>query len=84
MGMNRLDMFKKIVLDYYHSNVDGGNVVTEENVFIVWSCKTLQNYKAIIAVAFKDERLFEVTYDGDKCRTYLDVYEKKDKVVISG
>lgn len=82
--MNRIDEFKKIILGYYHENVEGGDVVTEENVFVVWSCKTLQNYKAIIAVAFKDERLFEVTYDGDKCRTYLDVYEKKDKAIISG
>jgi hypothetical protein len=82
--MSRLDVFKKIVLDYYHENVEGGKTVTEDNVFVVWSCKTLQNYKAIIAVAFADERLFEITYNGDKCETYVDVYEKKDKRVIAG
>ena len=82
--MNRLEVFKTAVLDYYHKNVEKGKKVTLDNVFVVWSCKTLQNYKAIIAVAFADERLFELTYNGDKCETYIDVYVKKDKVTILG
>ena len=82
--MSRIDIFKKLVLNYYHENVAGGRTVTEDDVFVVWSCKTLQNFKAIIAVSFADERLFEVTYNGDKCETYLDVYEKKGKHIIGG
>ena len=82
--MSRLDVCKGVVLDYYHKNVEGGEKVTLDDVFVVWSCKTLQNYKVIVAVAFADERLFELTYNGDKCETYVDVYEKKDKVTIAG
>lgn len=82
--MDRLDVFKKIVLDYYHNNVEGAENLTEDKVFIVWSCKTIQNYKAIMGAFFGDERLFEVTYNGNKCETYLDVYEKKDKVIVRG
>lgn len=50
--------------------------------FIVWSCKTLQNNKAILSINQSDNKLFEFTYNGDKKEVYIDIYEKKSNKVI--
>lgn len=46
------------------------------DVFTVWQCKTLQNWKGIFGCDL-DNRLFEVTYNGDKKEYYIDCYEKQ-------
>ena len=51
-------------------------------MFVVWSCKTLQNWKAIVGGTDIKE-LIEVTYNGDKDEAYVDVYDKKLNVAIS-
>ena len=53
-----------------------------EDIFIVWSCKTLQNWKMILSAPFKGAPLVEVTYNGDKKETYIDVYQKLENVCI--
>lgn len=53
-----------------------------DQIFIVWSCKTLQNWKMILSAPFKDAPLVEVTYNGDKKETYIDVYRKLENVCI--
>lgn len=60
------------------------NFVGDENAepFLVWSCKTLQNWKAIFAYPQK-RMLFEATWDGDKNRMYVDVYKKEYNVVLT-
>lgn len=56
---------------------------TVENVKIVWFCKTLQNWKALVAIiGTSDNLFFEVTYNGDKQETYLDAYSKIENVVF--
>lgn len=52
------------------------------NVFIVWKCKTLQNWKWLISTDLSDGMYYEVTYDGDKQKFYLDAYKKFENVVI--
>ena len=40
----------KAVVDYFNSQVDStdkNGKITEDNVFVVWLCKTLQNNKAL-------------------------------------
>jgi hypothetical protein len=81
--MNKLDYFKILVLNYYRKNIEGGEKLTMDNVFVVWSCKTLQNYKALIATSANDMLFFELTYNGDKKETYIDVYDKKENIVVS-
>lgn len=49
--------------------------INEEKMYIVWFCKTLQNWKALISGEEINEYI-EVTYNGDKKETYVDVYEK--------
>jgi hypothetical protein len=51
-------------------------VITLENVFIVWSCKTLQNYKCLASTNVSDGIYAEYTYNGDRQELYEDVYKK--------
>ena len=47
------------------------------NVFIVWSCKTLQNYKCLVSTTVSGGGIYaEYTYNGDKQELYEDVYKK--------
>lgn len=50
-------------------------------MFVVWFCKTLQNWKAIVAGRDFDE-FIEVTHNGDKNETYVDIYRKEMNVCI--
>lgn len=69
---------KKIVLDYANEHIDKtDNVqITLDDVFIVWFCKTLQNWKALVSTNLPDGMYYEVTYNGDKKELYLDAYKK--------
>ncbi len=69
---------RKIVLDYTNEHIDKtDNVqITLDNVFIVWFCKTLQNWKALVSTTLPDGMYYEVTYNGDKKEVYLDAYKK--------
>lgn len=46
-------------------------------VFVVWSCKTLQNSKAILSASIKGAPLFEITMNGDNKEVYVDTYVKE-------
>ena len=52
------------------------------DVFVVWSCKTLQNNKAILSATLKGAPLFEITNNGDKNEMYVDTYTKKSNECI--
>lgn len=75
---------KQLVVNYYNSRVEKTDdfEITEENVFIVWFCKTLQNWKALVSTTVSDGMYYEVTYNGDKHETYLDAYKKWENVRI--
>lgn len=76
--MNLQEIAKKIVLDYANEHIDkADNVqIAMDNVFIVWFCKTLQNWKALVSTTIPDGMYYEVTYNGDKKEVYLDAYKK--------
>ena len=75
---------KQLVVNYYNSRVEITDdfEITEENVFIVWFCKTLQNWKALVSTTVSDGMYYEVTYNGDKQEIYLDAYKKWENVRI--
>lgn len=54
----------------------------KDDVFVVWFCKTLQNWKALITTTLPNGLYFEVTHDGDKRLTYIDVYKKSDQIIV--
>lgn len=80
-----MDKAIRIVKDYYNSHVEktDGFEITEDDVFIVWFCKTLQNWKALVSTTVSDGMYYEVTYNGDKRETYLDAYKKWENVRIT-
>lgn len=79
-----LKLCKKVVVDYFNRKADKteGKVLTEDDVFIVWSCKTLQNNKALLSTTVSDGMYYEVTYNGDKNEIYVDAYKKWENFVI--
>ena len=76
---------KQIVANWYNDQAgkDEISVVTAEDVYVVWFCKTLQNWKALLSTDLPDGMYFEVTYNGDKKEAYLDAYKKIRNVKIS-
>lgn len=74
----------KTIVDYFNNRVEitDDTKITEENVFIVWSCKTLQNNKAMVSTTVSDGMYYELTYNGDKKELYLDAYKKWENQCI--
>lgn len=53
------------------------------DVFVVWSCKTLQNNKAILATVVDGiSYLYEFTYNGDEQVIYMDSYSEDHHTTI--
>lgn len=83
-SMGFMDKAKKLVVDYYNDRVDktDGVKLTENDVYIVWFSKTLQNWKALLSTSVSDGMYYEVTYNGDKKEAYLDAYKKWENKCI--
>ena len=72
----------KLVEWYNHNNKEQ---ITLENVFVVWACKTLQNYKALLSTTVSGDGIYaEYTFNGDKQEMYEDVYKKLTNRCITG
>ena len=80
-----MNLCKKVVVDYFNSRVDKTDnmQLTEDNVYIVWFSKTLQNFKALVSTTVSDGMYYEITYNGDKKEIYLDAYKKWENKKIT-
>lgn len=65
-----------LVAEYTDEHLDKSDSPVEYKVFVVWYCKTLQNFKALLSTTLLDGMYYEVTYNGDKGEIYLDAYKK--------
>lgn len=65
-----------IVSKYAREHLDKTDGPIEFSTFIVWKCKTLQNWKFLISTSLHDGMYYEVTYNGDEKEWYLDAYKK--------
>ena len=75
----------EIVKDYAEKHLDKSDFTNNEplfDVYIVWQCKILQNWKFLISTDLLDGMYYEVTYNGDKKEWYLDAYKKFENVCI--
>lgn len=66
----------QIVTDYVNEHLDKSDKLPIYDVYIVWKCKTLQNWKYLISTNLYDGMYYELTYNGDKDEWYLDAYKK--------
>ena len=81
---NFVALCKQTVAQYANEHMDktDGKQITEDDVFIVWMCKTLQNSKAMVSTTLFDGMYYELTYNGDKKQLYLDAYKKWENKCI--
>ena len=73
---------KNVVRDYVINHLDKSDTVPNFDVYIVWYCKTLQNWKALLCTTLFDGMYYELTVNGDKDEAYLDAYKKWDNNCI--
>lgn len=91
MGMNcvkadndvRLKMAKAAVVTWYNEH-NAPSTIGMEDVYIVWFCKVLQNWKALAGTHHGDGMYYEITFDGDKDCAYVDAYKKWQNVKMDG
>lgn len=72
------ELVKESVRDYANGHLDksDGMQITTDDVYIVWYCKTLQNWKALASTTLFDGMYYELTVNGNKNEMYLDAYKK--------
>ena len=73
---------KNAVRNYVINHLDKSDTVPNFDVYIVWYCKTLQNWKALLSTTLSDGMYYEFTLNGDKDEAYLDAYKKWDNNCI--
>ena len=75
---------KLLVENYFNSNSDKSDnfSISNEDIYVVWLCKVLQNHKALLSTSVSDGMYYEITYNGDKDEFYFDVYKKWENKCI--
>ena len=75
---------KQIVFNYVKSHIDKTDNInfTLDDVYVVWFCKTLQNWKALVSTTLSDGMYYEITYNGNTGETYVDVYKKWENYIV--
>ena len=75
---------KNIVEDYVNDHLDRSDPKPNYDIYIVWKCKILKNWKFLFSTTLFDGMYYEVTYNGNKDEWYLDAYKKFENKVIKG
>lgn len=77
-----IEKCKELVRQYAIEHLDKSDEIPEFKVYVVWSCKALQNSKALLSTSLSDGMYYELTYNGDKKELYLDAYKKFENKCI--
>lgn len=79
-----LNKCRELVKDYFNNRVEktANKTISIDDVYVVWSCKTLQNFKALLSTTVADGMYYEITYNGDKKEFYIDAYKKWENVCV--
>ena len=75
---------KELVVRYFneHRDVSDSEELSKNDVYVVWFCKTLQNFKVLLSTTVSDGMYYELTYNGDKKELYFDAYKKWENKCI--
>ena len=78
------EIAKEIVMNYVNDRLDKADrmQIRKDEVYVVWFCKTLQNWKCLLSTTLSDGMYYEVTHNGDRKETYLDAYKKWENVCV--
>lgn len=80
MGSKEFIQFaKEQIVKYFNERADKSDKnghITTDDVFVVWSCKILQNSKALLSTTVPDGMYYEITLNQSKKEVYLDAYKK--------
>lgn len=78
--------FQQRAIELVRAEIDSHYSATTEmpayELYVVWFSKVLQNWKALVSSDMLDGKYYEVTYNGDKKETYIDVYVKIINIAI--
>ena len=74
---------RKIIVEYVLTHLDATDKISQFDVYTVWKCKTLQNWKYLFSTTLPDGMYYELTYNGDAKEWYLDAYKKFENKVIT-
>lgn len=77
-----IQLCKDIVAKYVDEHLDKSDGIPYYEVYIVWYCRTLQNWKALASTTLIDGMYYELTLNGDKQELYLDAYKKFENKCI--
>lgn len=80
-GMDEFIKDAKAFIASLHNDVEGNEPLDKNDIYVVWSCKTLQNFKALLSAPGK-VGYWEATFNGDKAEMYLDEYHKARNVKV--
>ena len=72
----------QIIRSYIIEHFDPTDRFPNFDVYIVWKCKALQNWKYLISSTLADGMYYELTYNGDKKEWYIDAYKKFENRVF--
>lgn len=72
----------KIIKDYVLNHLDKSDDIPDFQVYTVWKCKALQNWKFLLSTTPHDGMYYELTFNGDKNEWYLDAYKKVENCCI--
>ena len=86
INKNTMKLIKETIRDYVNEHIDKTDKmqITVDDVYVVWFCKTLQNWEALASTTVPDGMYYELTYNGDKDEMYLDAYKKFENRCIRG
>lgn len=86
INKNTMKLIKETIRDYVNEHIDKTDKmqITVDDVYVVWFCKTPQNWKALASTTVPDGMYYELTYNGDKDEMYLDAYKKFENRCIRG
>lgn len=77
------NLIRQIMVNHVNKNLVDSDKISVNDISITWFSKTLQNWKALAITNLKDKKYYELTFDGDRNRVYLDEYIKVSNNVIN-
>ena len=71
------------VENYIRQHLDKSDPTPDFEVYVVWQCYILGNWKCLVSSTLPDGMYYEVTYNKSKNVMYLDAYKKFENIEIA-